>query len=210
MKNYIVILNDYQKFLAMFEQLKNENNMNEFDVKIYDLENTDLNKILSEINYQPIFSEKALFVIKNVELLTKEDCENFYKVLKNVPENLFFILYGMSIKSPFKETVIKEEILPPEKLFFKKVNSLKKKDSQKIFEILKEYMYVREKNFAVLITGIDIYLRNLIKKENKISKEIIKKYEKLLELDFFLKTGQLELGSELEINLLYYFFSDCN
>ncbi|MCM8818383.1 MAG: hypothetical protein NC915_02755 [Candidatus Omnitrophica bacterium] len=210
MKNCIVILNDYQKFTNLVEELKKENNINEFDIKIYDLEQTDLKKFLNEIDYQPIFSEKALFIIKNVELLTKEECEKLHRVFKNIPENILVILYGLSIKAPFKESSIKENYLTPENIFFRKIYSLKMKDNQKILDILKEYMKVREKNFTLLISGIEIYLRNILINEKNFSEWIIKKFENLCNLDYFLKTGQVELGSELELHLLYYFFSEFN
>lgn len=210
MKNCIVVLNDYQKFVTLVEELKGKDNIDEFDIKVYNLEHTDLKKILNEFSYHPIFSDKALFIVKNVEVLSKDDCEKLYNFLKNIPQNIIVVLYGLSIKPPFKGSSLKEEMLTPENLFFKKIYSLKKQNNKKIIEILREYMHKKEKSFLPLISGIEIYLRNILIKEKKFSENIIKKFEKLCDLDYFLKTGQIELGSELELYLLYYFLSDSN
>ncbi|MCM8772133.1 MAG: hypothetical protein NC926_05340 [Candidatus Omnitrophica bacterium] len=209
MKNVFVILGDYERFSYLVEELKRKYNIDEFDVKIYDAERNSIQEILSGLTFQPVFSEKILFIVKNVEEITKSDCEKFHKFLQKIPSNVLVVLYGISINPPFEESSQKiEEFLSPENRFFKKIYSTKNKDEKEIFEILKEYMKVREKNFTVLISGIEIFLRNILLKEKNLSEEIVKKFEHLLNLDYFLKTGRVEVGSELELYLLYYFFSD--
>ncbi|MGB9677256.1 MAG: hypothetical protein ACPLZ9_01430, partial [Candidatus Ratteibacteria bacterium] len=82
MKNPIVILNDIDKFKTTVEDIKEKYNINDFDTKIYDAEKIEIKKILNEFDYHPIFSEKSLFIIKNVEFFSKNDCELIYKAIK--------------------------------------------------------------------------------------------------------------------------------
>lgn len=210
MKNYFVVLNDHNKFKVLVEDLKKKYNISEFDVKIFDALKMSMNEILKEFNVLPVFSDKVLFIIKNVEEIKKEDCKKLYDVLNNLSSDIVVILYGSSIEGPFEESSLKEKDITPENKLFSKIYSLKEKDNKKIFESLKEYIKAREKNFTLLVSGVEIYLRNIIKGENRLTKEIIKKFEELYNLDYFLKVGRIELGSELEIYLLYYFFSTSN
>ncbi|MGC8976918.1 MAG: hypothetical protein ACP5OB_04780 [Candidatus Ratteibacteria bacterium] len=207
MKNYFVILNDYGRFKTFVEDLKKKHKINEFDIKIFDAKKIKLDEILKKFDFLPVFSEKVLLIIKNVEEFTKKDCEKLYEVLNKLPEGILIILYGSSIEEPFEESSIKENYKTPENMLFSKIYSLKEQDNKRIFEILKEYIKIRERNFTLLISGIEVYLRNIIKNEKKLRKEIIKKIDALYNFDYSLKVGRIELGSELEINLLYYLFS---
>jgi len=208
MKNYIVILNDYEKFKSEVEEVKKKYNINEFDIKIYSAGEINIEKILNEFEREPVFSEKSLLIIKNVEELSKSDCEKLHNFLKKIPPDIIVILYGLSINPPFEEShETNIEFLSPENIFFKKIYSIKDKNDRKILEILKEYMRVREKNFTSLISGLEIYFRNILKKEKDLSREMVKKFELLHNFDYSLKTGRIELGSELELYLLYYFLS---
>lgn len=206
MKN-IFVVEDYEKFESLFEEIKRKYNVDEFDIKIFDAEKTEIDKILSGISFSPIFSKKGIFVLKNVEFLSKDDCEKLYKRLTKIPPDIISILYGSSINPPFKVSETKRKFETPEEKYFSKICALKEENNKEIFEILREYMKVREKNFTLLISWIELYLRNIIKKEKKLTEEMIKKFDNLYKLDYFLKVGKIEIGSELEINLLYYFFS---
>ena len=86
-------------------------------------------------------------------------------------------------------------------------NSFECEGYVKIFiDLIKEYITQRERNFQIVVAAAHIYLKNLLLKRKKISKDIIKKFEQLSELDFSLKTGRIHPGEELEI-FFYYFFS---
>jgi DNA polymerase III delta subunit len=206
-KNPVVILKDIDRLKRLVEDLKAEYNINDFDIKIYDAEKIELEKILSEFDYNPIFSQKSLFIIKNVENFSKNDCEKLYKTIKKLTSDIIIILYGISINPPFEESKFKKEPVSPENIFFKRIYELKEKDRKKIIETLRDYMKSREKNFSPLISGIEIYLRNILYKERKLKEETIKNFDLLYNLDYFLKTGVIEAGSELEIYLFFYFFS---
>jgi DNA polymerase III delta subunit len=206
-KNPVVILKDIDRLKRLVEDLKAEYNINDFDIKIYDAEKIELEKILSEFDYNPIFSQKSLFIIKNVENFSKNDCEKLYKTIKKLTSDIIIILYGISINPPFEESKLKKEPVSPENIFFKRIYELKEKDRKKIIETLRDYMKSREKNFSPLISGIEIYLRNILYKERKLKEETIKNFDLLYNLDYFLKTGVIEAGSELEIYLFFYFFS---
>lgn len=210
MKNPIVILRDIDKLKTQINELKKKYNINDFDIKIYDAEKIDIKKILSEFDYNPVFSEKSIFIIKNVEKFSKSECEILYKSIKKLSFKIIVILYGISINPPFEESKFKKEIVSPENTFFKKIYSLKGEDREKIIETLRNYISVREKNFTPLISGIEIYLRNILCKEKKLTEEFIKKIDLLHNFDYSLKVGILEAGLELEIYLFYYFFSDSN
>ncbi|MCM8803943.1 MAG: hypothetical protein NC833_01650 [Candidatus Omnitrophica bacterium] len=210
MKNYFLVLNDYNRLETLIESLKRKYNIDEFDIKIFDASKLSINEILKRFDILPIFSDRILFVIKNVEEIKKRDCQKLYDFLNNLSSDIIVILYGSSIEEPFEESLLKEEYVTPEVRLFSEIYSLKERDNKKIFEALKEYIKVKERNFTILVSGIEIYLRNIIKREKRLTKEIIKKIEALYNLDYFLKIGKVELGSELEIYLLYYFFSTSN
>ena len=209
-KNYFVILKDYEKFENLVNKLKKKYNISDFDIKIFVAETMDVNKIINKISFSPIFSSKSLVIIKSVENLTKKECEILYSFLNNLSKETLVILYGNSIEEPFEESSLKERSFNYESNFFSKIYSLKRENSREIYEILQEYMKVKEKNFPLLITGIEIYLRNIVKDKKEITEDIIKKFELLHNLDYFLKIGKVEIGLELEIYLLYYFFSNSN
>jgi hypothetical protein len=207
-KNYFVILNDYEKFENLLNQLKEKHNIDDFDIKIFDAETVDIKKIINESSFSPALSNKSLIIIKSVENFTKKECEILYRFLNKLPVDALAVLYGTSIEEPFEESSLKEKVSSYEDIFFSKIYSLKRENIREIYEILQEYMRVKEKNFPLLITGIEIYLRNILKEKKEITVEIIKKFEWLHNLDYFLKIGKVELGSELEIYLLYHFFSN--
>jgi hypothetical protein len=207
-KNYFVILNDHEKFENLLNQLKEKHNIDDFDIKIFDAETVDIKKIINESSFSPALSNKSLIIIKSVENFTKKECEILYKFLNKLPVDALAVLYGTSIEEPFEESSLKEKVSSYEDIFFSKIYSLKRENIREIYEILQEYMRVKEKNFPLLITGIEIYLRNILKEKKEITVEIIKKFEWLHNLDYFLKIGKVELGSELEIYLLYHFFSN--
>ncbi|MCM8832514.1 MAG: hypothetical protein NC816_01115 [Candidatus Omnitrophica bacterium] len=210
MKNLIVILRDIDKLKEIVSEIKEKYSINDFDIKIYDVEKMEIKKIINEFDYYPVFSEKLLFIIKNTEKISKNDCEMLYNYIKKLPSHIIVILYGMSINPPFEESKFKKEILSPENIFFKDIYSLKGTDKKKMIEILRNYIKVREKNFTPLISGIEIYLKNILIKEKKLTEQIIKKFELLHNLDYFLKIGIVEPGAELEIYLFSYFFSSSN
>ena len=207
-KNYFVILNDYEKFENLVDELRKKYDISDFDIKIFDTETKDIKRIISESSISPLFSKKSLIIIKSVENLTKKECEILYNFLNKLSEDTIAILYGTSIEEPFKEIQIKEKTQSYEDIFFSKIFSLKDASRKEIYEILQEYMRVKEKNFPLLITGIEMYLRNIVKEKKELNVEIIKKFELLHDLDYFLKVGKVELGLELEIYLLFYFFSN--
>jgi hypothetical protein len=207
-KNYFVILNDHEKFENLLNQLKEKHNIDDFDIKIFDAETVDIKKIINESSFSPALSNKSLIIIKSVENFTKKECEILYKFLNKLPVDALAVLYGTSIEEPFEESSLKEKVSSYEDIFFSKIYSLKRENIREIYEILQEYMRVKEKNFPLLITGIEIYLRNILKEKKEITVEIIKKFEWLHNLDYFLKIGKVELGSELVIYLLYHFFSN--
>jgi replication-associated recombination protein RarA len=206
-KNYFVVLNDHEKFENLLNELKRKYNIDDFDIKILDAEIVDIKKIINETSFLPVLSDKVLIIIKNVENFTKKECEILYDFLNKLPKDTLVILLGTSIEEPFEESSLKEKIVSYEEKFFSKIYSLKRENGRGIYEILQEYMKVKEKNFPLLITGVEIYLRNVIKNKKELTDEIIKKFELLHNLDYFLKVGRVELGLELEIYLLYYFFS---
>jgi replication-associated recombination protein RarA len=206
-KNYFVVLNDHEKFENLLNELKRKYNIDDFDIKILDAEIVDIKKIINETSFLPVLSDKVLIIIKNVENFTKKECEILYDFLNKLPKNTLVILFGTSIEEPFEESSLKEKIVSYEEKFFSKIYSLKRENGRGIYEILQEYMKVKEKNFPLLITGVEIYLRNVVKNKKELTDEIIKKFELLHNLDYFLKVGRVELGLELEIYLLYYFFS---
>lgn len=207
MKNYYIILNNWEELKNKMEELKNKYRIDDFDIKIYDADKVDIKKITQEINYEKISSEKKLFIIKNIESFSKKECEELYKILENLPSDVIFILYGENIEQPFEIFGTKEKTRTPEEKFFKSIFSLRYKDYRKIYEIIDEYLKVKEKDFQRIISGIEIYLKNLVLKERKLTEETIKKFEYLHKLDFYLKTGMLDVGEELKIHLIYYFFS---
>jgi len=206
-KNYFVVLNNHEKFENLLNELKRKYNIDDFDIKILDAEIVDIKKIINETSFLPVLSDKVLIIIKNVENFTKKECEILYDFLNKLPKDTLVILFGTSIEEPFEESSLKEKIVSYEEKFFSKIYSLKRENGRGIYEILQEYMKVKEKNFPLLITGVEIYLRNVIKNKKELTDEIIKKFELLHNLDYFLKVGKVELGLELEIYLLYYFFS---
>ncbi|MFN4226944.1 MAG: hypothetical protein ACK4F0_02230 [Candidatus Ratteibacteria bacterium] len=210
MKNLIVILEDIDKFKEVVDEIKEKYKINDFDIKIYDAEKTEIKKILNDFDYSPVFSEKALFIIKNTEKISKTDCEKLYNVIQKLPHHIIVVLYGMSINLPFKESKLKKQVPSPENVLFKEIYNLKELDKGKMIEILRNYIKVRERNFTPLISSIEIYLRNILCKRKEITKEIIKKFNLLHYLDYFLKIGTIQPGTELEIYLLIYFFSNSN
>ncbi|MCX7916740.1 MAG: hypothetical protein N2589_01235 [bacterium] len=210
MKNFLVIIKDIEHLNKKIEEIKEKYNINDFDVKFYDCEKITIRKILNEFDLRPVFSDKILFVIKNVEKISKNDCIMLYEKIKKLPPDIIVILYGDSINPPFKESSLKTKVITPENIFLKEIYGLKMSDNKKIIEILKNYITQREKNFAFIINGIEIYLRNLLIKDKRLTRKLLKKFDFLHNLDYSLKVGLIEATSDFEITLLSYFFSNSN
>lgn len=204
-KNFYVIVGEIEKYKEAVEMVKRKYKISDFDIKIYDAEEGDITKFWDDLNSYPGFSQKKLLIIRNIEKLPKEMCEELFKIYKNPPVDSIIILFGSSVKAHFDSVVKIEKVKTPEEEFFSQIYSLKKERKEKLFEIIKDYMALREKNFSILISGIEIYFRNLIKDKKEITEKIIEKFENLYNLDYSLKVGRVEVGPELEIFLFYYF-----
>ncbi len=204
---FVIIGQNLSAFDEIYNELNEKYKFSDFDRKIFYAGEMPFEKIIEEMDFLPVFCEKKLIVIKNCENLKKRECEVLEKIIKNGVKNTFIIITGADIKAPLKKYAKEFNIFKtPEDILFSQIYKIKREDKERLRSLIKEYITQRERNFQVVVAAAHIYLKNLLLKRKKISKDIIKKFEQLSELDFSLKIGRIHPGEELEI-FFYYFFS---
>lgn len=204
---FVIVGSDFNIFEEFIENLKKKQGFNDFDQKVFYAGDVPVEKIIEEVDFLPVFSEKKLIVVKGSEKLTKKDCEKLESIIKKCDENLFFVITGIDIKEPLKKYAGKYSTYKtPENILFSQIYSIRKEDKRRLRNLIREYLTQKERNFQVVVAAAHIYLKNLMTKKNKYDKNLIKKFEQLHELDFSLKIGKIHPGEELEI-FFYYFFS---
>jgi len=201
-----VILGDEEKAGEIIARLSSEYGISDFNMKTVYAGETKIEKILEEIDFLPLFSERRLLHIKNVEKLNKADCEKLEPVFENPPGNICVILTGKDVKLPLKNYAGKVTEEPKKGLFPQVFRLRRKEDRKKIVALFMEQLRLNEKDFTPVLTAAEIYLKNVLLSQKKADNETVKKFKSLHQLDFNLKTGRCHAGPEFEI-FLYYLFS---
>jgi len=205
-ENYRIIIGDLEEFKRVEREIIEKYNISDFDKKTLYADEKEIGEIFREMEYPPLFSGKKLIVIKNIEKLSKKDCEKIEEYLKNPSSDIFLLMFGKSVKKILEKYVsVSEQEQTPEEVLFKEIYRLKKEDKEKLRSLIKNYLSMREKNFTVIISATEIYLKNVLLKRKKEREEIIEKLNLLAELDYKLKTGQIHPGFELEMFFFYLF-----
>ena len=202
----IVGIDETSRFEEIYKNLEEKYKFTDFDKKVFYGGEVTINDIIEEIDFLPVFSEKKLIIIKNVENLLKSECEKLEEIIEKA-KDVIFILTGTDINMPLKKYAeVYSPFKTPEQMLFSQIYSIRKENKGKLRSLIREYVSQREKNFQVIIGAANLYLKNVFLNRKKLDRETIKKFEQLHQLDFSLKIGKILPGEELEI-FIYYFFS---
>jgi len=205
--NYI-ILGEPEKAEEVKLHLINKYTVEDFDIKTVFADEIPVLKILEETEFLPVFSQKKILHVKNCEKINAADCKIVRTYFENPSPDICLILSGKDIKEPLADYVDieSEEDLTKSGLFPRIFRMGTKDDGRKLTGMFREHLKNNERDFTPVINAAVIYLRNVIKKQKKIDRQLLNKYTELHRLDFNLKTGRIHPGHELEI-FLYYLFS---
>lgn len=182
--------------------------MSDFDVKSIFADEVPLQKILEDIEFLPVFSQKKILLIRNCESINTEACRILKEYFDNPPDHICIILSGKSVKEPLEEFVEEEaeEEFDRDSLFPAIFRSSPWGKNENLIKLFREHIRNNPVDFTSAVTAACMYLRNIVRKQKKADKRILNKYAELHKLDFNLKTGRLRPGAELEIFLIYLLF----
>lgn len=204
--NIYIILGDIEKGDKRVAKLISEYQISDLDIKTIYAEDKNLEKIFEEIDYPPFFSKKRLVHIKNCEKLTKLHCEKLEGYFPDLSKYVCIVFTGVDIKSPLKKYA-QDVVVSKQQGLFPKIFSLRRKEDKKqLVALFMEHLESNERDFTPIITAAEIYLKNLLLNQRKLTPELINKFKTLYQLDFDLKVGKLHTGPEFEI-FLYYLFN---
>lgn len=205
---YYVIIGDDEKLKKKVEELTRKYKISEFDKKIIYSDTVSPQLIIQELQFLPVFSEKRLVIVKNIEAIKKSEWKIILDYLKNPYPHVCLILTGKSVEVPFSEDELFQEDLfsyEKEKTLEEEIFSSIYKDfsSKDFFNLLSEYLLKKERGFVFVIAAVEHLLRRKVIKGER--KDIVKKFMTLHQLDFYLKTGRISPEKGLEVFLFYLF-----
>ncbi len=203
---YYIVIGDDERVEEIIEKLTDKYRISEFDKKTLYSDTITPEVLLQELQFLPVFSEKKLIILKNIEAIKKSEWKTILDYLKNPYSHVCLILTGKSAKislSGYAAFVHEKEKTPEEEIF----SSIYHKNfSTKDFVLLlSEYLLKKEKGFTLVIAAAEHFLRKRILGERKLKREIVEKFLTLHQLDFNLKTGRIAPEKGLEFFSSIYF-----
>lgn len=202
---YHIVIGNEKEAEKLVQSVTGKYEINNFDKKIFYAEDTTIESFLQELEFLPVFSPRKLVVMKHVESLKKSNWEEIFTYLDRPYAHNVLILTGKSSKTPLRKYTsrIYKEAKTPEGELFSTIYKLRNSSTEQLISLFHNYLDKKEKGFPVVLSAIEIYLRNEILREKKITKNTLKKFLMLHQLDFKLKTGQLPADAGLELFLFY-------
>jgi len=202
---YHIVIGNEKEVEKLVQSVTGKYKINNFDKKILYAEDTTIESFLQELEFLPVFSSRKLVVMKHAESLKKSDWEKIFTYLDQPYSHNILILTGKSSKTSLRKYTsrIYKEAKTPEGELFSTIYKLRHSSREQLISLFHNYLGKKEKGFPVVLSAIEIYLRNEIIREKKIKKNTSKKFLMLHQLDFKLKTGQLPADSGLELFLFY-------
>jgi hypothetical protein len=163
----------------------------------------DSELFINEITEASLFLEYKIVIVHQMEEIDKKTWENvIFPFLKKIPENIFVIFEGISIKVKTGDYTVEhlEEEENLRKKIFKKSwkKRLNAKDIYEISQFLKMYPY----EFASVIGVIEKYLQNLFLSKAISEQAFLEKIKNLSDIDFKLKSGRIPNEPGWEVLLL--------
>ncbi|MCM8830077.1 MAG: hypothetical protein NC824_03665 [Candidatus Omnitrophica bacterium] len=188
-----IILGDKEKAEAVKQSLIEKYGIEKVEVKTVFADEVSIKALLDETDFLPLFSNKKLIYVKNCEKINNEDCKLLKKFFENPESDILFILSGKEIKDVLADYVdvdVKQE--GPLELYPAIFRMRSQKDKKRVISLLKEYMKNNPIDFPAVINASFIYIRNIIKNQKNVDKKILKAYQKLYHLDFYIKIGRID------------------
>jgi len=202
---YFIILGDDEKAEELIKKIVEEYKISDFDKVIFYADTIKPELFLKELEFLPTFSTKKLVILKNIEFFNKTDWDEIIKYLKHPFPHICLFLIGKSSKISLKEfsPIISKIEKTPEAELFSTIYQLKNLNTKQLIFLFRNYILRREKEFSVIISAIEIFLKNKIINEGKLPPDIEGKLAMLHELDFSMKVGKIAPDSGMEFFLTY-------
>ncbi|MCM8821739.1 MAG: hypothetical protein NC831_02855 [Candidatus Omnitrophica bacterium] len=156
-----------------------------------------------EVLENSLFIQYKILIVHQIEQIEKKVwAEYIIPYLEYVPDNVFVIFEGLSVKAKINNCDV-EVAEDAEDLFRKiyKKSWQKKINAGDIYEISK-FLKSKPYEFSIVIGVIGKHLENLVAQKIISEMEFIKRLETLLDLDFSLKSGRISNEPGWEILLL--------
>ena len=203
---YLIVGNrEYAKDLV--RKLVARHGISDFDVKTVYADEVPLDDILNDFDFLPVFSEKKLVHVCNVENIKKDDREMLSNYMDNPFEHLVLVVSGSDAKEPLKKHAdIFEKEKADEQVLFSGIYSIGREDTKRLRELIAGYLDVQPRNFHMVIAACELYLKKNVIRQKVVTPELAKKFNLLHDIDYSFKIGRLLPGPELEA-FLYYLFS---
>lgn len=204
-RTYEIILGDEQKAHLIIKETKETYEISDFDTTILYAEDISVEYLLNELKFLPTLSSQKLIIVKNVEHFTKKSWEPILNYLDAPFPHVFLILAGRSSKVQLRKYSPVGKVLEqtPEAVLFSSIYRMKEMSSGQLIGLIHNYMSKPERPFSVVLSAVEIYLRNKLVQQKHVDESIIKKFALLHKLDFELKTGILSPQSGFELFLYY-------
>ncbi|MCM8764978.1 MAG: hypothetical protein NC830_06445, partial [Candidatus Omnitrophica bacterium] len=156
-----------------------------------------------EVLENSLFIEYKILIVHQIEQIEKRIwAEYIIPYLEDVPENVFIIFEGLSVKAKINDYDA-EFSEDAENLFRKiyKKSWQKKISTQDIYEISR-FLKTNPYEFTLVIGVIEKHLENLVLGKIISEKEFARRLEILSEIDFNLKSGRISNEPGWEVLLL--------
>ncbi|MCM8764277.1 MAG: hypothetical protein NC830_02780 [Candidatus Omnitrophica bacterium] len=156
-----------------------------------------------EVLENSLFIEYKILIVHQIEQIEKKVwAEYIIPYLEDVPENVFIIFEGLSVKAKINNYDV--EVSEDAENIFRKIYKKswqKKINARDIYEISK-FLKANPYEFSIVIGVMEKHLENLVLQTIISEKEFIRRIETLLDLDFGLKSGRISNEPGWEILLL--------
>ncbi|MCM8824804.1 MAG: hypothetical protein NC937_01425 [Candidatus Omnitrophica bacterium] len=176
---------------------------NNIEVKRYYGAEFNPESFRDEVLENSLFIQYKILIVHQIEQIEKKVwAEYIIPYLEYVPDNVFVIFEGLSVKAKINNCDV-EVAEDAEDLFRKmyKKSWGEKFNAGDIYEISR-FLKLNPYDFTLVIGLIEKYLENLLLGKIISEKEFVKRLELLSELDFNLKSGRISNEPGWEILLL--------
>lgn len=200
-KPYYIFIGDFTRAGEKIAEVeKNIKGLTSFDRRVFYGKETSPEEIIKELSYLPVQAEKRLVILRDCHLLPEKSWLDITAYFDQPYAHACLILVGEKTKPILRKYQVIYLKKETPKSVYQIFSETTVQDRQEFLTLLTERLNTREKDFTLILSGAESYLRKCLMEEGfqSIWRE---KFRQLLGLDFKLKSGQLSPDAGLEIFL---------
>ncbi len=178
-----------------------------FDTKAWYADEIEVQDFLRELEFLPVFSEKVLAVLRNIQYVSRRGWESLAAYIGKPHDHVCLVLSGTELRDvpeSHRRTVsacvirLKRETTPEQELFGQ-ISRLGGQRRPELFRILRGYLAVRERGAPLVVAATVGHLRSRAIAEGRPTADMALRFMRLHELDARSKTGRVPSDGGLEL-----------